>query len=88
MIQLMAVVLFALSGLVQFLPCGQWQVTTQRVSAGYQLVINGCPSEVAALGTPAELQAVFSSEWEAHNYFLWLYGRMTGIQPVPVPVAI
>ncbi len=88
MLQLTAVVLFALSGLLQSLPCGQLEAHTLHVSTGYQLIVKGCPAEVAALGTVAELSAVFPSEWEAHNHFLFLYGRLRGYQLVPLPAPL
>ena len=85
MLQLTAVVLFALSGLLQSLPCGQLEARTLQVSTGYQLVINGCPAEVAALGTVAELSAVLACKWQAQNHFLFLYGRLRGYHLVPLP---
>ena len=88
MVQLIAVALFALSSYAQTLPCGQFDVQTQWVGSGYQLVINGCPSELASLGTTAELQAIFPDELQAQNHFLFLFGRLRGYQVTALPNAI
>lgn len=66
-------------------PCGRLTMTAIETGGRYGLNIQGCAADVAALGTPEELAQTFETQVQAHNHFIFLFGRRYGVTLAPIP---